>query len=103
MAQRRTKGKLIRLTPEEFNEIERRAHAAGALAAAYVREAALTGAAPATSAGKVAAIVHALGQIGATLRTLHRESADASTRAHTDRALAELQSLLKGITKGGDA
>jgi hypothetical protein len=51
MTSRRTKGKLIRMTPEEFAEIERRARAAGYLPARYVRQAALDGRSPSDGRG----------------------------------------------------
>ena len=90
----RTKGKLVRLTPEEFAEIERRAREAGFLPARYLRHAALSGAPPRATAGD---IVHALGRVGMDLKALASGTSDAATRAQADRAIAELLAVLRDL------
>jgi hypothetical protein len=97
MTPRRTKGKLIRMTPEEFAEIERRARAAGCLPARYIRHAALSGRPPDVGRGSAASVVYALGGIGADLKMLHRTATDDSVRGQIEVALSELVTLLRQL------
>jgi hypothetical protein len=90
----RTKGKLVRLTPEEFAEIERRAREAGFLPARYLRHAALSGAAPRATGDDV---VHALGRVGVDLKALASGTSDAATRDQAERAIKELLAVLRDL------
>jgi hypothetical protein len=97
MVARRTKGKLIRMTPEEFAEIERRARAAGYLPVRYIRQAALSGHPPDGGRGSAASVVYALGGIGADLKMLNRTATDDSVRGQIELALSELVALLRQL------
>jgi mobilization protein NikA len=90
----RTKGKLVRLTPDEFAEIERRARRAGFLPARYLRHAALSGAPARPTAGE---IVHALGRVGVDLKALASGTSDAAIRDQADHALRELLAVLRDL------
>jgi hypothetical protein len=90
----RTKGKLVRLTPDEFAEIERRARATGFLPARYIRHAALTGAPPRATAGD---IVHALGRVGVDLKVLASGTSDVAIRDRANRAIKELLAVLRDL------
>src|SRR5580704_1648304 len=90
----RTKGKLVRLTPDEFAEIERRAREAGFLPARYLRHAALSGAPPRATAND---IIHALGRVGVDLKALVGGTSDAAIRDQADRAIKELLAVLQDL------
>jgi hypothetical protein len=61
MHELRTRAKLVRLTPAEFSELERRARAAGRRPAHYLREAALSELAPAPAPDRSTAdLIHVL-------------------------------------------
>jgi len=95
---RRTRSKLVRLTPEEFTKIEERARAAGQLPARYLRNAALTGAIPARPCSLASPdLLHALGAIGTALKAISRSSADLTIRSRVDRVLDELMSVLQKL------
>ena len=99
MAGRRTRSKLVRLTPEEFTEIEQRAKVAGQLPARYLRNVGLTGAAPPAPCNLASPeLLHALGAIGADLKAIARSGADSATRLRAERVLGELVSVLQQIT-----
>jgi hypothetical protein len=96
---RRTRSKLVRLTPEEFTEIEQRAKAAGQLPARYLRNAGLMGAAPPAPCNLASPdLLHALGAIGADLKAIARSGTDFATRLRAERVLGELVSVLQQIT-----
>lgn len=98
MPQHRTLAKLIRLTPDEFAEIERRARGAGQVPARFIRACVLgsvTATPPATPSPD---LLHALTSIGADLRTLVRRAPDESTRSTATRILGELVALLHQLT-----
>jgi len=79
LAARRTRSKLVRLTPDEFTEIEERAKAAGQLPARYLRNASLTATPPCNLASL--GLLHALGAIGTDLKAIVR-SEGALDRSH---------------------
>jgi hypothetical protein len=96
---RRIRSKLVRLTPEEFAEIERRANAAGQLPARYLRNSALAVTPPATPCSLASPeVLHALGVIGADLKALARSGADAATRMRAEGVLSELLAVLQHLT-----
>lgn len=99
MAARRTRSKLVRLTPEEFTEIERRANAAGQLPARYLRNAALAGLAPIVSSSLAnPELLHTLGAIGVDLKALVRGAVDSETRGRAEHVLGELLAILQQLT-----
>jgi hypothetical protein len=96
---RRTRSKLVRLTPEEFAEIEQRAKATGQLPARYLRNAGLAGVAPAPPCNlAIPELLHALGTIGADLKALARSAADVATCLRAECVLGELVSVLQQLT-----
>jgi hypothetical protein len=99
MPELRTRAKLVRFTPTEFSEVERRAWAAGRRPALYLREAALTGAgsAPVANADTVA-LIHLLTRIGADLRIVAQSPGNEGTRARANEVLAELLATLRQLT-----
>jgi hypothetical protein len=98
LSARRIRSKLVRLTPEEFEEIERRAIAAGQLPACYLRNSALTGA-PTPAPCSVASpdLLHALGTIGADLKAIVRAGLEPTTRIRAERVLGELVAILQQL------
>jgi hypothetical protein len=99
MPQHRTLAKLIRLTPDEFADIERRARAAGQLPARFIRACVLGSiAAPPPAAAVPAELLHSLASIGADLRTLVRRTPDEPTRADAMRVLTGLVAVLHQLT-----
>jgi hypothetical protein len=97
MVARRTKGKLIRMTPAEFAEIERRARAAGCLPARYIRQSALDCCPPDSGRGSTASIVFTLGGIGADLKMLQRAATDDSVRQQLEATLSALVAVLRQL------
>jgi hypothetical protein len=99
LSARRIRCKLVRLTPEEFAEIERRANAAGQLPACYLRNSALAGAPPATPCSTASPeLLHALGAIGADLKAIIRSGRDPATQVRAERVLSELLVILQWLT-----
>jgi hypothetical protein len=98
MSELRTRAILVRLTPAEFKELERRARAAGRRPALYLREAALTDAAPALLANPdTVALTHLLTRIGTDLRIVAQSPGNDATRARADEVLAELLATLRQL------
>jgi hypothetical protein len=98
---RRTLAKLIRLTPDEFTEIERRARAAGRLPARFIRDCVLTPSTPTASTPRPShELIHALATIGTDLKTLLRATPDESTRTEVAGILAQLVTILRQLTGG---
>jgi hypothetical protein len=96
---RRTLAKLIRLTPDEFTEIERRARAAGRLPARFIRDCVLTPIEPTASTPRPPhELIHTLATIGADLKALLRSTPDESTRTEATSVLAQLVVVLRQLT-----
>jgi hypothetical protein len=99
MPELRTRAKLVRLTPAEFNELERRARAAGRRPAHYLREAALSETAPAPAPGRAAAdLIHVLTRIGADLRIVGQSPRSDAISSKAEAVLSELLTTLRQLT-----
>jgi hypothetical protein len=98
MPQHRTLAKLIRLTPDEFAEIERRARAGGQLPARFIRACVLGSAVAPPPAAPSPDLLHVMTSIGADLRTLARRAPDESTRTSAAHVLGELVAVLRQLT-----
>jgi hypothetical protein len=99
LATTRTRSKLVRLTPEEFAEIERRARTAGTVPARFLRDSALSDRTSAHPQPTSADLLHSLATIGADLKALARSAPDDTTRARCNVALDELVAVLRQLTR----
>lgn len=96
-AQRRSRAKLIRFSPEELTRVVERARAAGQTPARFVREAAVGGSPRPRHAPLTDDVVRELARIGVVLRdlapTVHEQ--DAARGAAFDAALAAVLDVIR--------
>ena len=99
MVARRTRAKLVRLTAEEFAEIESRARAVGTVPARYLRNRALDADPAAATSANNGHLLHTLATVGADLKTLLRSVNDDTTRTRIDVVLGEIVAILRQLTR----